>query len=130
MDRMTYFYIGVIPTFVLYMLVCHKKLRSDRFIRYLALITFGFAVSGIVIRVPESAFFASAFIYLISYAVLRKFYINKYKVEPTYNRSSWYDPEEGRQQNGLDVITFVAPIFLSFILSLALSIAKSKGLLF
>jgi hypothetical protein len=128
MDRMTYVYIALVPMFILYMLAFYKKLRNDRLLTILLLITLFFGGLGMILKTPEASMFIGPFVYIGSYGLLRYAYLNKYKIEPTYNRTSWYDADEGRKQNWLDVITFVIPIVLSFILPLILVIAKSKGL--
>ena len=129
MDRMTFVYIGFIPMFILYMFASYKKLRNNRALIILSITSFLLAIPGVLIKVPEAAMLTGAFIYLISYSLLRYIYIKKYSFEPTYNKSSWYDANEGRRQNWLDVIVYVMPILLSMIVPVAIIIAKAKGLL-
>jgi hypothetical protein len=126
---MTFFYVGLAPAFILFMLVSYKKLRNGHRLKILSVFSFILAILGLVIKTPEAASFSISFFYIISYAFLRYLYLRKYGLEPTYYNYSWYDAEEGRRQNWLDVIVYVVPIFFSFIASLALLIAKAKGYL-
>jgi hypothetical protein len=127
MDRMTYFYIGLVPMFVVFMLISYKKLRNDRLLKVSSIITLLFAIPGVLIRTPEAAMLMGAFVQVVSYAFLRYLFKRKYNFEPTYNRMSWYDHEEGRKQNWLDVIVFVVPTMLSFTIPLAIVILKAKA---
>jgi uncharacterized membrane protein YfcA len=126
MDRMTYFYIGCVPIFIIHILIFCKKLRNNKALKIAASVTFPFAVLGVLLKTPEAAMFSGAFAQIISYAGLRFLFKRKYNFEPTYNRMSWYDNEEGRRQNWFDVIVFVIPLILCFIVPLALTIIKAK----
>jgi len=130
MDRMTFLYLGLAPSFIVYILASYKKLRNNRVLTRLAIVTLLIALLGVFINKEGSLFLASAFFYVIIYAGLRYIYLKKYSIEPTYNRASWYDPEEGRKQNWLDVIVFVIPLMLSLVMPLVLTIAQSKTLHF
>ena len=127
MDRMTYFYIGCVPMLIVFILISYKKLRDNKSLKIAASITFPIAVLGLLLKTPEAAMFSGAFVQIISYAGLRFLFKRKYNFEPTYNRMSWYDDEDGRRQNWLDVIVFVIPLISSFILPLALTIIKAKN---
>jgi len=129
MDRMTYFYIGAVPMFIVFMLISYKKLRNDRSLRISSIITLLFAIPGVLIRTPEAAMLMGAFVQVVTYAFLRYLFKRKYSFEPTYNRMSWYDSEEGRKQNWFDVIVFVIPILLSFTIPLAVVILKAKHII-
>lgn len=129
MDRMTYFYIGIVPMFIVFMLISYKRLRNDRLLKIASIITFLIAIPGFLLRVPESAMLIGAFVYIITYSGLRYLFKKKYDFEPTYNRMSWYDSEDGRKQNWFDVIVFVIPIMISFILPLAIIILKAKHII-
>ncbi len=52
-------------------------------------------------------------VYIITYFILRKIFIYLYGMEPTYNRSSWFDYSEGRRQNGGDMMVFFIPLILA-----------------
>ena len=101
----------------------YKKLRDNKVILMLLFPALLLAAFGLLIRSPElqqkgansADFFISPLIYLLSYGTLRHIYKKQYGVEPTYNRSSWYDPEEGRKQNGFDVLVFILPVFIAAI---------------
>lgn len=123
---MVYVYIGMVPLVIVGMLISYKKLRNYNSIRLVLLITFAISLLSIFIRTPEAAMLSGAFVYTACYAALRYLFKPKYQMEPTYYRSSWYDPDEGRMQNWFDVVVFVVPLFLSFMIPFALIILKSN----
>lgn len=111
--------LAMIATAILWMFGLLKKLRNDKTLLLLALLTLVFGLSSLWI---DSYLFSgtskpfallSPFLYIILYALLRKLYKKLYEVEPTYYRASWYDPEERRRQNWLDVIVAIMPGFIS-----------------
>jgi len=128
MDRMLYVYIGFVPMFIVFMLVSLKKLRDNSALKIALSVTLPFAAFGVFNRTPEAAMFSGAFIQVISYACLRLLFKRKYHFEPTYNRSGWYDAEDGRRQNWFDVLVFIIPLMLSFVLPLVIIILKYKFL--
>ena len=103
-----------------------KLLRSDKTLLTLSIVTLIIAVFGLLIRSEQTqmvngngaTFLIAPFIYTISYLLLRKLYKFKYKIEPTYNRRSWYDSEDNRNQNLLDVTVHILPMLLGFIIPL------------
>jgi len=94
--------------------------------KFVVSITFLIAMLGWFIKVPEAGMLTGGLSYIICYAGLRHVYIRKYSIEPTYNRISWFDPDDGRRQNWLDVVVFVIPLLLSFIIPLMIVSWKSK----
>jgi hypothetical protein len=122
----TILYIGYILTGLLAVLGFMKVLRNDKLIKRIIFIALVFATFGFFIRSKENdigigfapAVFASPLVYILSYALLRYLYKSFYRVEPTYNRSSWYDDEDGRRQNWLDVLVHVLPMFIAIIFPL------------
>jgi hypothetical protein len=126
MDRMAFVYIGFVPMFIVYMLIIYKKLRNYKSISFVACITFLIAIPGLFITVPEAGVLTGGLIYIICYAALRHVYVKIYNIEPTYNRMSWFDNEDNRRQNWLDVVVFIMPLVLSFIIPLVIVILKSK----
>lgn len=127
MDRMYYVYIGLVPVFIVFMLISYRYLRNNKSLKIAALVTLPLAVLGLLLETPEAAMFSGAFVQVVSYGSLRFLFKRKYNFEPTYNRMSWYDDKEGRRQNWFDVIVFVVPLILSFIVPLALTILKEKN---
>ena len=103
-----------------------KLLLSDKTLLTLSIVTLIIAVFGLLIRSEQTqmvngngaTFLIAPFIYTISYLLLRKLYKFKYKIEPTYNRRSWYDSEDNRNQNLLDVTVHILPMLLGFIIPL------------
>jgi uncharacterized membrane protein len=99
-----------------------KLLRSNKVLIILLTITFPIAIFGLIIRGVNTEMvngnaadmLLSPFIYVASYALLRLVFKRIYKMEPTYERYSWYS--DGRKQNWLDVIVHVIPLMLSFTL--------------
>ncbi len=113
--------IGTLIFGILVILGFAKKLRNDTTLIILLVVTGIIGGIGIWIRDPEyeipkgneADFLIMPFAYVVAYKLLRKLYKSIYKVEPTYNRSSWYDYEEGRKQNWLDLLVHIAPIIIS-----------------
>ncbi len=103
-----------------------KLLRSDKTLLILSIVTLIIAVFGLLIRSEQTqmvngngaTFLIAPFIYTISYLLLKKLYKFKYKIEPTYNRSSWYDSEDDRNQNLLDVTVHILPMILGVVVVL------------
>jgi len=97
-----------------------KLLRSDRVLFFLFPITLIIAVIGLIIRSDNTRMvngnaadmLLSPFIYVASYTLLRYVYKRIYKVEPTYERYNWFDYEDGRKQNWLDVLVHLIPLML------------------
>lgn len=119
---------------ILYVVVCTlgflKKLRNDRIIFILINATGLISVYAIfsknqglpfVGRVRGSNALFIPFIYVLTYAVLRHFYKQTYNREPTYNRTDWYDSDEGREQNFFDVAVFILPMAFSIFFPLLLN---------
>lgn len=106
-----------------------KKLRKDRTLFVLLLISIPIAVSGLLLRSPEyqmkgangADILLGPFVYIVMYGGLRYVYKKIYKREPTYNRSSWYDPEEKREQNIMDVFAHVFPLMGAVLLPIIIT---------
>jgi 4-amino-4-deoxy-L-arabinose transferase-like glycosyltransferase len=104
-----------------------KWLRNDRVLLVLLLATTVLAMVGILGRVPENPRLNTwdgllgPFTYVSSYAFLRYMYKRYFHREPTYERSSWYDGEEGRRQYGFDVAVHVLPMMIAFALPVLLT---------
>jgi len=64
----------------------------------------------------------SPLIYTSFYSLLRKLFLKKYKMEPTYNRSSWYDFEEKRNQKWSDLGVFLIPVIASLAIPLLIEL--------
>jgi hypothetical protein len=99
-----------------------KGLRNDRRIFVLTIITSMIGVLFLVlvffgptIHWSTSIFMFGPFIYIATYGLLRKVFKLIYKVEPTYNRRSFYDPEDKRHQNFLDLTTHLLPLILGML---------------
>lgn len=98
-----------------------KLFRSNKTIQILLVITVLIGMIGIYFRtnlteLPHGNAADSLwgpFVYIALYGILRYLYIQIYKREPTYNKSSWYDPEDGRRQNWLDVAVYIIPMISS-----------------
>ena len=120
---------GLMVLSMLVILGLLKYLRNDYRLSVLLIITGVISLIGFFIRSPELKMangnaadsLHGPFIYILSYFTLRKIYIRKYNCEPTYYKGSWYDPDEGRNQNWLDIATYLFPLLVSFILPLVLS---------
>ena len=122
--------LGFILYFVVGMLGFLKKLRNDRIIFILIKSTGLISVYAIFLKIQGLPFIGRVrdsdalflpFIYLLTYAVLRHFYKKTYNREPTYNRTSWYDSDEGRELNFFDVAVFILPPFFSILFPVLLS---------
>ncbi|MCB9164911.1 MAG: hypothetical protein H6592_15160 [Flavobacteriales bacterium] len=93
-----------------------KWLRNDRLLLILVLATAVLAIIGIVGRIPENPRLNTwdgllgPFAYVGSYALLRHWYKKVFRREPTYQRASWYDHEEGRRLDWYDVTVHVLPM--------------------
>ncbi len=111
-------WVGLLLTGILAIAGFLKKLRSDRTLFVLLLISIPIAVCGLLLRSPEyqmkganaADMLLGPFFYIVMYGSLRHLYKKKYKREPTYHRASWYDPDEKRKQNALDVIVHIFPV--------------------
>jgi hypothetical protein len=121
--------------FVIVILGFYKKLRDNKTLLILHFITFVVAIYAIVLktegqpftgRFRNSDFLFAPFIYVFIYGLLRMLYKDMYQREPTYNRSSWYDEEEGRNQNIFDVIVFIFPLLFSLLSPVLLNQFWSK----
>jgi hypothetical protein len=112
---------GLIITGVIAVLGFGKKLRSDKRLAILFVITCMVAIIGLILRneVVEHKISNPAdslicpLAYVLCYAGLRQIFKAVYKMEPTYQRYSWYDQEEGRKQNVLDVVVHVFPLMVA-----------------
>ncbi|AMM51110.1 hypothetical protein TH61_07835 [Rufibacter sp. DG15C] len=80
---------------------------------------------GILAPIPSDTLYGPI-TYMVSYLLLRKMYVAIYRVEPTYNRCAWYDPEDKRRQNLLDIVVHVLPFLLSITVAVQLAILKSN----
>jgi hypothetical protein len=97
------------------------KLRDDVIITKVTVLTAILGVFGFALRSDALEMGAAnaadwlwcPFIYITAYAFLRFLYKRTYHREPTYNRSSWYDPNDRRRQNSFDVAVHIVPIILS-----------------
>lgn len=115
--------IGLILTGILVVCGFMKLLRSNKTLIIITILTIPIAVLGLFMRGKETEmvngngakFLISPFIYITSFALLRMLFKNIYKMEPTYEKHSWYDAEDGRNQNWLDLIVHILPMILSFI---------------
>jgi len=118
--------IGLILTGTLVTCGFMKLLRSNKILTVLTLVALLIGIYGLLIRGEETEmpngngadFLAAPFVYVVSYALLRMLYKRVYKMEPTYERYSWYDAKEGRNQNWLDVTVYILPMLLSFVVPL------------
>ncbi|MFL5766002.1 MAG: hypothetical protein ACJ77K_18805 [Bacteroidia bacterium] len=117
--------IGFITWSVFIFLGLFKKLRNDKIVLVLLLVAILltiYPIYEILAHVPfegrhrSSITFFMPFIYVASYGLLRSLYKRIYRREPTYCRSSWYDPDEKRDQNALDIVVFILPILLPALL--------------
>ena len=121
---------GFISWGILAVLGFSKKLRDDQLLGFLLLLT------GLLAIYPLGKFFEDAenqraihensylllpFTYLASYGLLRAVYKKMHGREPTYNRASRYDNEEGRYQNWMDYTVFIGPIAISMFLIMILA---------
>lgn len=122
--------LGFILWFILVMLCYFKMLRDNKRLIILLLVASLFAVYAFILRengqpfsgrYRGSNFLFSPFLYVLSYGILRYLYKDTYKREPTYDRHSWHDVDEGRDQNVFDVIVFVFPLFFSVLFPFLIS---------
>ncbi|WP_271783403.1 hypothetical protein [Aquimarina algiphila] len=105
-----------------------KKLRNNKLLLILLLITlliglFGYISSNYYIAVLSGRLSYSLFgpfIYVLSYGLLRIAYKKTFNKEPSYERYSWYDYEDGRKLNVFDLLVHIIPMLLGFILPILL----------
>lgn len=112
------------------MLGFFKKLRDDNTIIFLLLLTALIAVYPLIKiiegeqysgNIRQTNIFFSPFFYVSTYGLLRQLYKSIYKREPTYYRASWFDPEDNRKQNWLDVFVYIGSMTISFLLVLVIN---------
>jgi hypothetical protein len=116
--------IGYSLTGLLFLMGLGKKLRNDNIIKISLIVSLIVAVIGFLIRSEQTKMaagnaadsFYSPLVYIATYAGLRYLYKRRYRVEPTYNRSSWHDYKEGRRQNWLDVTVHLLPFMLALVI--------------
>ena len=128
------FFLGYGEALILSAVLVPKLMRSKKIFIIAFTISLITAITGFIIssnknvlRIPNSYdFLYVPIVYMICYNLLRLLYIKIYNREPTYNRSSWYDPEDGRRQNWLDVIVYVIPIFVSLGFPIILTALRLK----
>ncbi len=99
-----------------------KHLRNNQTILTLLVISALYGCVSVFVHIfisrmddLSSYSFWSPFVYLVLYGFLRYLYLKIYHREPTYNKASWYDPEEGRNQNTLDLLAHLLPMGVSLI---------------
>ncbi len=101
-----------------------KKLRNNNLLWVLGILTFILGVTGYLLSsssvglIPErlSYLLFGPFIYILVYSILRRVYIKIYNLEPSYDRHSLYDVDDGRKLNAFDVCVYVLPMICSFII--------------
>ena len=116
-------YIGLLFTFIIGVVGLTNNLRNDNRLKNLIKLTLPFGIFGLFIRDDffnghigsETDFLWGPFLYVLTYYLARRMYKSHYKMEPTYNRDSWYDPEEGREQNWADVSVAIFPIIIALL---------------
>lgn len=114
---------------IFWLLGISKKLRSDKRILIALIASVVITIIGCIIYsdnykmtgMNASNIYFGPLIYMITYSTLRYIYKKKYNQEPTYNKSSWYDYEEGREQYWLDLVVYISPIFLSVLIPIVIS---------
>jgi hypothetical protein len=124
----TILFIGYFFTAALWFAGFSKMLRSENVIKIVLVLAVVLAIFGVLLRNPQTKMtlgnaadtFFGPLIYILTYAFFRFTYRKKYGVEPTYNRASWYDPQEGREQNLFDLVVFIIPMVLSILVPLLL----------
>jgi hypothetical protein len=97
-----------------------KRLRSDKSILIVGIVTLAIGLVGLLIRsdatdMPRgnaADFLFGPFVYVLSYSLLRKLYKSIYNVEPTYVWLNTYDLEDMRKVNLLDKVVHVLPLLL------------------
>lgn len=112
---------GLIVTGIIALLGFGKKLRSNKRLAILFVITSIVAIVGLILRndVVEQRIsnpadsLISPLAYVLCYAGLRQMFKAVYKMEPTYQRYRWYDKEDGRKQNVLDVLVHIFPLMVA-----------------
>ena len=125
MDPQIKLILGITLWGVFVMLGFFKKLRDDKTIIFLSLLTAIIAIyplTKIIEGAPYSGNFRQTdifflpFFYVSTYGLLRQLYKSIYKREPTYYRASWFDPEDNREQNWLDIFVYVGSMAISFLI--------------
>ena len=124
----TLFISGLILTCIVAYLGFDKKLRSSRTLTHLLIPAFIIALIGLWIRSSDTEqkganaadALLSPLVYILCYAGLRALYKYIYNMEPTCDRYSWYDSEEGRKQNWLDVVVHIVPMLIAFVFPVAI----------
>ena len=109
---------------VLVILILSKKLRDDKKVLQAIQIAALIALFPLIQKTMRTPFhghmrvtdtFFCPLITILSYALLRYSYKKLFRREPTYNRSSWYDPDDRRNQDLYDVIVFILPVVIGII---------------
>jgi hypothetical protein len=110
--------------FIVGLLGIFKKLRNDKNIRILIIITVLIAIYPLKLKLENAPYFGYMrvtdclflpFFYVSTYGLLRLIYKRIYKREPTYYRQSWFDPEDNREQNWFDMFVYIGSMFLPII---------------
>lgn len=125
-DPIIVFLIGIIPILIFLGFVGAKKIRQKSYCTVFLIFAAIYCLIGVFLRsdsyqlpnINGADSFFSPLAYLLSYLLLRKVYLRVYKIEPTYYRTSWYDPNEGREQNWFDLLVYVTPIFIALLVPL------------
>jgi len=120
---------GLIPMIVFLAFIGIRKIRNTRVCIILLFIAICYTVLGVVIRneayqlpnINAADFFYAPLAHLISYLLLRRIYLKVYHFEPTYYRTAWYDPHEGREQNWFDIFVYIIPIYIALLIPLFLN---------
>ncbi|GAB3235634.1 hypothetical protein GCM10027346_25530 [Hymenobacter seoulensis] len=118
------FYIGTGLTLALLLLGLEKQLRNNSLLKIILSVTLFIGCLGFYIRSPAYQSVGanaadslwSPFFFILSYVALSWVYIRIYQQNPTYYRNSWYDPNEGRNQNWLDVVVHLVPLPIGLLL--------------
>jgi hypothetical protein len=126
-------FLGLGTTCIIGVLTSNKLMRNNKVLVGLLIVSIAMTISQIVLSIHEKTFkratlsdaLYSPLVYVIFYNCLRHAYLRIFGIEPTYNRMSWYDPEDGRKQNWLDVIVYITPFFLSLGFPILLAILKN-----
>ncbi|MBS7566278.1 hypothetical protein KHS38_17860 [Mucilaginibacter sp. Bleaf8] len=133
-DKPFMLFLGCGVTCVAILMASNKVMRNNKALLGLLIVSLCMAIFQVLLSLHENTFkkptlsdsFYSPLIYVVSYNSLRYAYVQAYGVEPTYNRSSWYDPEDGRSQNWLDVVVYAFPIFFSMGFPIILAVLKTQ----
>lgn len=116
--------LGLALTIIIALAGVDKRLRSDRTLLAVGVVTLTIGIIGFLIRSESTGmargnaadFLFGPFIYVFSYGLLRKLYKRLYYVEPTYVWLSGYDAEDKRNVNLLDKVVYVLPLLLGIML--------------